>query len=127
MQSARELRPGEVRALRWLPPTDPGATQTGMPVILSASQSTVQSDVNGLASLVPSVGSFTGTLEIQIQVSTGTTAVLQDTLETVPATSGGNASPITGLWDGSVPAPCRYTAKNRGSEPGREIRFLILA
>jgi hypothetical protein len=40
-------------------PGDPIVTQTGMPVILSASQSTTASDANGLASFVPSVGSFT--------------------------------------------------------------------
>jgi len=85
---------------------DPTVTQTGMPVILSASQSTVQSDVNGLASFVASVGSFTGPLEIEIQVSAGTTAVLQDELESVPAASSGNTSPPTSsLWHGSVPAP----------------------
>ena len=89
-----------------LTPGDPSSTQTGMPVILSASQITVQSDVNGLASLVPSVGSFTGTLQIQIQVSAGTTAVLQSELETVPAASG-NSSPTNSLWHGSVPAPSR--------------------
>jgi hypothetical protein len=75
-----------------------------MPVILSARQSTVQSDVNGLASLVPSVGSFNGTLEIQIQVSAGTTAVLQDELESVPAASGGSTSPTFSQWPGGVPA-----------------------
>jgi hypothetical protein len=89
-----------------LPPAagDPSGTQTGMPVILSARQSTVQSDVNGLASLVPSVGSFNGTLEIQIQVSAGTTAVLQDELESVPAASGGSTSPTFSQWPGGVPA-----------------------
>ena len=86
---------------------DSTVTQTGMPVILSESQSTVQSDVNGLASLVPSVGSFTGTLEVQVQVSTGTTALLQDVLESVPAASSGNTSSTPGLWHGSVPAPSR--------------------
>ena len=88
-----------------LPAGDPGGMQTGMPVILSASQITVQSDVNGLASIAPSVGSFNGTLEIQIQVSAGTTAALQDELESVPAASGGNTFPTTGRWPGSVPAP----------------------
>jgi hypothetical protein len=100
-----------------LAPGDPSSTPTGMPVILSASQSAVMSDVNGLASLVPSVGPFNGTLEIQIHVSAGTTAVLQDELESVPATSGGNTSPTKGQWPGSVPAhgaPRRYVpADNR--------------
>jgi hypothetical protein len=88
-----------------LAPNDPTVTQTGMPVILGASQSTAQSDVNGLASFMPSVGSLTGPLEIEIQVSAGTTAALQDTMETLPASSGGNTSPPTSSpWHGSVPA-----------------------
>jgi hypothetical protein len=88
-----------------LAPGDPATTQAGMPVILGAGQTTVQSDVNGLASLVPTVGSFTGVLEIEIQVSAGTTAVLQDELETFPAASSGNTSPTISHWRGSVPAP----------------------
>jgi hypothetical protein len=76
-----------------------------MPVILSVSQSTAQSDANGLASFAPSVGSLTGPLEIEIQVSAGTTAVLQDELETFPADSSGNISPTFSQWHGSVPAP----------------------
>ena len=87
-----------------LAPGDPTVTQPGMPVILSASQSTVRSDANGLASLVPSVGSFTGPLEIEIQVSTGTTAVLQDEMEIIQADNSGNASPTFSQWRGSVPA-----------------------
>jgi len=88
-----------------LAPADPTVTQTGMAVILSASQSTAQSDVNGLASFVPSVGSFTGVLEIEIQVSAGTTAVLEDELVSFPASSGGNTSSANSLGRGSVPAP----------------------
>jgi hypothetical protein len=65
-------------------PGNPTVPQTGMPVILSASQSNVQSDANGLASFVPSVGSFTGPLEVEIEVSAGTTAVLLDEMETFP-------------------------------------------
>ena len=88
-----------------LTPGDPTVTQPGMPVILSASQSAALSDVNGLASFTPSVGSFTGPLEIEIQVSAGTTAVLQDELETFQAGSSGNTSPTFSPWRGSVPAP----------------------
>ncbi len=87
-----------------LVPGDPTVTQTGMAVILSASQSTAQSDVNGLASFVPSVGSFTGVLEIEIQVSAGTTAVIEDELETFPAGGSGNTSSANSLGRGSVPA-----------------------
>jgi len=64
-----------------LAPGDPTNTQTGMPVILSASQSSVTSDANGLASFVPTVGSFTGLLEVEIQVSAGTSAALEDVEE----------------------------------------------
>jgi hypothetical protein len=91
------------------PPGDnliPGAAnpaQTGMPVILSADQSTVQSDANGLASLVPSVGSFTGNLEIEIQVSAGTTAVLLDELESFPSGIGGDIATVgSSLLRGTV-------------------------
>ena len=79
--------------------------QTGMPVILSASQSSVTSDANGLASFTPSAGSFTGPLEIEIQVSAGTAAALQDVMETFPEGSSGSASPPTSSpWHGSAPA-----------------------
>jgi hypothetical protein len=73
-----------------LTPGDPTATPTSMPVFISASQTSVQSGVNGLASFVPSVGSLTGPLEIEIQVSAGTAAALQDVMETFPAVGGGN-------------------------------------
>ncbi len=90
-----------------LTPGDPSVTQPGMPVILSASQTAALSDVNGLASFTPSAGSFTGPLEIEIQVSAGTTAVLQDELETFQAVSSGNTLPTFSPWRGSVPAPRR--------------------
>jgi uncharacterized membrane protein YciS (DUF1049 family) len=97
---------------------DPTVTQTGMPVILSASQNSVLSDANGLASFVPSAGLFSGPLEIEIQVSAGTTAALQDVMETFPSsTSGNTSSSIRNLWPGSVPAskgpPARLHADDR--------------
>ncbi len=77
-----------------LTPGDPSATQTDTLVILSESQSAVLSNANGLASFVPSAGSFTGPLEVEIQVSAGTTAALQDVMESLPAASGnGNTAP----------------------------------
>jgi hypothetical protein len=65
--------------------SDPTVTQPGLPVFLSATQNTAQSSVNGLASFTPSVGSFSGPLELEIQVSAGTTAALQSVMETLPA------------------------------------------
>jgi hypothetical protein len=63
---------------------DPTVTQTGMPVILGATQTSTTSDTNGLANFLPSIGSFTGVLAIEIQVSAGTSATLEDVLESFP-------------------------------------------
>jgi hypothetical protein len=56
-----------------------------LPVILSLSQTSVQSDVNGMASLTPSTGGFSGPLEIQVVATAGTTAALRDVLQAFPA------------------------------------------
>jgi hypothetical protein len=63
------------------PPSDPSNNGA----ILGTSQSTVQSGINGCASLVPSIGMFTGTLLVQMQISAGATAVLQEEVESFPA------------------------------------------
>jgi hypothetical protein len=82
-------------------PADPSAT----PAILSESETIVQSDVNGLAAFIPSVGAFTGPLEVDIQVSAGATAALQGQMEIFPSGTGGNTSAPTGSpWHRSVPA-----------------------
>ncbi len=87
------------------PSGDPSATPPGTPVILSMTEVSVQSDVNGLASFIPSIGSFTGALEFEIAVSAGTTGALQDQLKSFPSGTGGNASPPdSSPWHGSVPA-----------------------
>jgi hypothetical protein len=65
-------------------------TQNGMPVILSSTQSTAQSNSSGLASFTPSVGSFTGTLEVEVQVSAGTAATMLDVMESLPETYFGD-------------------------------------
>ena len=71
-----------------------GTQDDGMPVILSSTALTLQSNSSGLASITPSVGSFTGTLEVEIQISAGTTATLQDVMESFPETYfGGNPAP----------------------------------
>ncbi|MGB8112231.1 MAG: hypothetical protein WCF22_00580 [Candidatus Sulfotelmatobacter sp.] len=70
-------------------------THTKMPVILSSTQAGVLSNSNGLASITPSVGSFTGTLAVEIQVSVGASALLQDVMESFPETYFGN-DPSTG-------------------------------
>lgn len=78
----------------------PGVTQTGMNVVLSVSQSTLQSDVNGLASFLPSAGSYSGPLEVVVQISAGTVAMLQEVMEAYPGSSGENSSPpVTGTGE----------------------------
>jgi hypothetical protein len=78
-----------------LTPGDPTVTQPGLPVFLSASQNTAQSDASGLASFTPSVGSFTGPLELEIQVSAGTAAAMQGVMETFPAAGGNQAATVS--------------------------------
>jgi hypothetical protein len=56
-----------------------------MPVILSASQSTVASDINGLASITPSSGGYSPPLEVDVVITTGIAAALDDPLELLPA------------------------------------------
>jgi hypothetical protein len=63
---------------------DPTITQAGVPVILGASQTITTSDANGLANFLPSIGPFTGVLEVEIQVSAGTSAALEDVMERFP-------------------------------------------
>ena len=63
----------------------------GMPVILGSSQVQVASDLNGLASLVPSAGGLSSALEIEVVASVGTNARQQlevEALWPVAATNG---------------------------------------
>jgi hypothetical protein len=66
----------------------------GDPNILSVSQSSVLCDANGLANIVPSVGAFTGPLEVVVMIATGTSAMLQYGLEALPAMSGPVGTPV---------------------------------
>jgi hypothetical protein len=59
---------------------EPNPTNPPMPVILQVSQSDATSDLNGLATLVPSPGGFSAPLEVDVTVSAGTTAWLDDPL-----------------------------------------------
>jgi hypothetical protein len=56
-----------------------------VPVILSVTQTSVQSDANGMARLTPSTGGFSGPLEIQVSATAGTSAALQNVLQAFPA------------------------------------------
>jgi hypothetical protein len=69
---------------------------SGMPVILQVSQINATSDINGLASVTPSGGSFSPPIEVDVLSTTGTSAVLNDPLEIFPVWSGQNSSDGTG-------------------------------
>jgi hypothetical protein len=78
-------------------------TNPAMPVILKVSQSSATTDVNGMASLVPSGGGFAAPVEVDVGVTTGTGASLDYPLELLPAVSTGAAPPPTirlpvGFW-----------------------------
>jgi hypothetical protein len=70
-----------------------GNDSAGMPVILGAGQSSVLSDINGMVSFLPSVGSFSAPLEVEIEVSAGVGAVLQSQMESLSGSGLGGASP----------------------------------
>jgi hypothetical protein len=74
-------------------PGDPAGMQPEMPVILSTSQTSVLSDVNGLVSFLPSLGSFSAPLEIEIQASAGTAAPVQDEMVGLPIEKGASPPP----------------------------------
>jgi hypothetical protein len=62
-------------------------TNSGMPVILSVSASTVASDVNGLATITPSSAGFSSPLEVDVAISAGANAALNDALQLFPSTT----------------------------------------
>jgi hypothetical protein len=65
----------------------PAPTNPPMPVILQVSQSNATSDLNGLARLVPLPGGFSAPLEVDVTVTAGTTAWLDDPLFVLPVFS----------------------------------------
>ena len=74
-----------------------------MPVILSVSQFSVASDSNGMASLIPSFGAFTGTLEVDVSAAVGTAASLLYVLEALPPVAGESGSAVNSVGDGNIP------------------------
>jgi hypothetical protein len=66
-----------------------------MPVILAVNQSVVASDINGLASIVPSSGGFAAPVEVDVSVTAGTTASLNYPLEAlVPLATSSNGDQL---------------------------------
>jgi len=55
-----------------------------MPVILSVSQTSVTTDINGLASITPTSGGFSPPLEVDVMATAGTNAALNFPLQLLP-------------------------------------------
>jgi hypothetical protein len=73
-------------------------TNPAMPVILSVSQSTSTSDIYGLASVTPSSGKFSAPLEVDVAITAGTSASINDALQLLPAPTNGNDSSGTAAF-----------------------------
>jgi len=84
------LRPGGTPPAGGGGETNP--TNPAMPVILSVSQTTAATDVNGLASIVPSSRGFTAPLEVDVAVTSGTNTRIDYPLELLPASASGGSS-----------------------------------
>jgi hypothetical protein len=67
-----------------------------MPVILKVTQNIAASDMNGLASLVPSSGGFSAPVDVDVAVTAGLSAWLDYALQVFPAPINGNSSNATG-------------------------------
>jgi hypothetical protein len=63
-----------------------------MPVILKVTQNNATSDSNGVASVVPTGGGFSPPVEVDVQVTAGTSAVLDDPLLIYPPPLAGKSS-----------------------------------
>jgi IPT/TIG domain-containing protein len=82
------------------PTVGSGETTSGNPVlpnILSVIPSSAQSDFNGLARVLPTTGPFNGTLEVDVLATAGSSAMLNYSLEVLPALAGGTDLPKTTL------------------------------
>jgi hypothetical protein len=90
-----------------------GSGNPELPLILSVSQSTIMTDINGLASIAPSTGPFSGPLDIDVAVAAGLNATLESVLEAWPSPQVGIApigkDPPT---SGRIPAPVERPARS---------------
>jgi len=63
-----------------------------MPVILKVTESSALTDINGLASIVPGSAGFSAPVAVDLSVSAGSSAFLNDPLFMLPAPAGGSGS-----------------------------------
>jgi hypothetical protein len=83
-----------------------------MPVILQSTQSATTTDVNGLASLVPSTGGFNPPLQVDVR-ATGANSTLDFAMGLFPPmTTGVNSSQEMPTWNSAVPVRLRRNSQN---------------
>ena len=82
------LRPGGTLSTGGGGETNPG--NPTMPVILAVNQKSATTDINGLASIVPSAGAFSAPLEVDVGVTAGANGWLDYPLQVFPALTSGN-------------------------------------
>jgi hypothetical protein len=66
------------------------AINPAMPVILQVAQTVTSTDINGLANLVPSGGTFSAPFDVDVSVTAGLSALLDFPLEVLPVQANGN-------------------------------------
>jgi hypothetical protein len=69
-----------------------GGGNPPMPVILEITPNNLTSDLNGLASVVPSSGGFDPPVEVDVGVTAGTSAMIDDPLEMLPGLNSGDSA-----------------------------------
>lgn len=104
-----------------LRPAETSTTSTSaMPEILSVSQNNVTTDLNGLASMIPSSAGFSPPLEVDIAVSAGVSASLDDPEELLPAITGApRGTPQSPVSRWPLHAPAAVGTERRTSDAGR--------
>lgn len=96
---------------------DGGSSQHTMRVLLSTSQNTATTDINGLVSLAPSTGGQLRPLEVEIMATAGTGATLQFEL---PVLSAISSSPGASTGRARAPARSKIRFAARGNHPARQ-------
>jgi len=89
--------------------TNPG--NPAMPVILSVSQASALTDINGLASVAPSSGGFSLPVEVDVSITAASGAMLDEPLEAFPSPAGDDS-----LNSRPTVQPMRPVGPVRGSE-----------
>lgn len=85
---------------------------SSMPVILQVSQSSATTDINGMASIVPSAAGFSAPLEVDVAVTAGAASSLDYPLLLLPAISTETAPPSVERPPVSIRHPARITQDN---------------